>query len=748
MTDNGIDQDIIVSEFSEVAASDFVTEAIREFGSEVNEFNFPSPIDGTKQVHRCILSAVKKDGTDIKSASIIGDIQKIHPHGDATIYNTMCNLSAPFRYALPVVKIVGKGPTYGNTPADMRYTDFAITPVFRALYHDIHDNCIPMTYSKSKIPIPRYYIPVIPLALLNGFRTVGVGFNGNDVPRGFTNICDLAIAYIKHMDTKPTEPFPITNHARKLLPEFNIPCTVLNIEELEHEYSKGNFNAPILVEGSVVLHKNTIVLETLMPTADFHRQGYMKLHDMIAGANKKLRVESVSNACDTINSRDSRSTTKARVEVELKGNNNPFVVWGDIIKHIPFKSVCTPAPRYNDPVTGVDRIMSPLEILSYWYDARARAVRTDIESRLAALYAELSMLTALLIVVDHTDDVVQLLRTSESDIAAINDLRVKYGMTNSQARCLVKLPLITITNSSREELVQKRDACQATIEATEQELLRIHGLMIDSIQKLKKRYADNIPSLTRYGRYIGYVKLYGKYIIQIESTNEISPILDRFKRREADVVVYTAPPKAVIRMVDGKPEKYTKSVITEGDIITSPYSPSATYTVSIRPNGNVVVNHGMRPPLDDGTRTFYLPNKVIRVNTNRTLSRIKLRDAYTLRKHVDAVGLISDALWFLPDEPLIYVATMSSDKIGNLFIQRITSDSTRFIMPMGKLLMYSYSLTGEDWYITLNDECREKVGIKTVYCIPNAGSFFANDAPYADVNLLGRLNKSNIVAVV
>lgn len=690
---------------SENRASDIIHDSLTEYLAEVIATQFPSAVDGLKKVHMRFLWAGRKGdfSSETKSAIVVGTVLKTHNYGDASAYGAVIRLAQNWNVNPPLVKVSGNYGAYsGANPASMRYTAMELTPFARdVFYGGIDLNVLPMLLTTDGDYEPLHFVPALPTALLYDSFTVGFGYQSRTMALNLGNVCDLVTAYGLHHSKAPHKPFDFAKHAEKFLPDFPNPGLLTNAEALTHAYRKGDYATKVRLEGLVTLSHDRIFLQSL-PKAE----NYAKAAALIENA-----IHTKTGSFDAwINAiyHPSRVKDMGSLTVELKRGVNVFDVWDELKKLLKFSGTMTPIQNYT---TSDGRIiqLSVLSLLYVWFEKRVTVVMSSKRRQLERLQRNVRILEAQLIIYDHVDEVVVLIRAQRSRAEAVSKLRDRFDLSEFQATELTKFEIGDLAKTSEQELGRRRDRLLAEIAAHTESFSKIGEEIAQEAQRLKQTYPS--PRRTRIPAYIGCVSVAGG-VIQIEHTNELVEIATRFPKGPLQVMMYDGPHMLHI-LPDGKLSREIASKHTRGEIYGLPFSGEAGYTVTIK-DGTACCVTGVVP----GSRSdgYYYTARAANALTRR--GEIRTIDVVTdlSQRKTLGRGATTDLIYLYPrTETRHYLLVLNSSELNTIHLQRIEPGDKKITVSPKGTLRFSYSPTGRDWYVSLPEMYLNRVSARLFY---------------------------------
>lgn len=444
----------------------------------------PEVKDGLKPVHRRILFAMNDLGNDFnkpykKSARIVGDvIGKYHPHGDAAVYDATVRMAQDFSLRYPLVDGQGNfGSIDGDPPAAMRYTEIRMTKLSSFLLDDIDFETVDFipNYDGS-LQEPSVLPAKFPNLLVNGSSGIAVGMSSNIPPHNLTESIDATLYFIDHSDCSIDELKSIIKG-----PDFPTGGIIYGYTGINNYFNTGR--GLVKVRARYHFEKSKIII-TEIP----YQVNKSKILERIAELVKEKKLEGISDL------RDESDREGMRVVIELKRDANETVVINNLFKHTQLEE--TFGVIFLAIVNNQPKILNIKDMLSLFVDFRKEIVikRTIFELKKAE--ARLHILEAFRVVAQNIDEVIELIKTSESPAAAKERLMQKYGFSDIQAKAVLDLKLEKITNLEREHIIKEYEEILDKVKKL-RELLASEKLIKEVIKEELKLIRDKFGDARR-----------------------------------------------------------------------------------------------------------------------------------------------------------------------------------------------------------------------------------------------------------
>ena len=447
----------------------------------------PDARDGLKPVQRRILymmqqMGLRPDKGHVKSARVTGEVMgKLHPHGDAAIYDAMVRLAQPFALRLPLVDGHGNFGSLDDGPAAARYTEARMAPAAQALTADLEEDVVDFVPNyDNQFMQPSVLPAAFPNLLVNGTTGIAVGMATNMAPHNLREV----IAGTRHLITHPEATL---KDIMKFIPGPDLPTggTIVGLGGIRDAYEtgRGTFKTRAKVSIEQVSPRKQGIVVTELPYMVGPEKVIEKIKD---GVNSK-KLTGISDVVDLTD-----RTNGLRLVIEIKNGFNPEAVLAALYKHTPLED----SFGINNValVDGQPQTLGLLDLMRVYIDHRLNVVRRRTEFRLGKRTDRLHLVEGLLVAILDIDEVIQIIRESDETAQAREKLKVVFDLTDTQANHILELRLRQLTKYSRLELEAERDTLQQEIA----ELQRILGsdaalreLVSDELAEVAERYGTD-----------------------------------------------------------------------------------------------------------------------------------------------------------------------------------------------------------------------------------------------------------------
>lgn len=445
----------------------------------------PDVRDGLKPVHRRILYAMSELGMSPdkpfkKSARIVGEvIGKYHPHGDTAVYETMVRMAQDFSMRYMLVNGHGNfGSVDGDGAAAMRYTEARLSKIAMEMLRDINKETIDFqpNYDGEEhepVVLPARY----PNLLVNGVSGIAVGMATNIPPHNLGEVIDGVQALIKNPDLTPMDLMEYIQG-----PDFPTYGYILGRSGIRQAYQTGRGSITMRAKAEIEEHGNKAkIIVHEIP----YQVNKARLVEKIAELVREKRIDGITDL------RDESDRNGMRIVVELRRDVNPSVVLNNLYRHTAMQS--TFGVNMLAIVNNEPKILNLRDVLYHYLEHQKVVVRRRTEFELKKAQARAHILEGLRIALDHLDEVISLIRGSQTADAAREQLTERYSLSQEQTQAILDMRLQRLTGLEREkiegeynELLERISEFRAIL-ADESLLVQI---ISDELNEIKERFAD------------------------------------------------------------------------------------------------------------------------------------------------------------------------------------------------------------------------------------------------------------------
>lgn len=451
----------------------------------------PDVRDGLKPVQRRIMYAMLQEGLmsnhkHAKSASVVGEVmKKYHPHGDSAIYDAMVRLGQWWNLRYPLVDPQGNfGSMDGDMAAAMRYTEARMTKVAEELLADLEKETVDLKPNYDETTEEPTVLPsALPNLLINGASGIAVGMATNIPPHNLTEISNGLLALIDHRDISLDE---MMQHVKG--PDFPTGGRI-SAQGIREAFATGHSGLKVRGKARIEENKNgrTQIIISEIP----YQLNKTNLLQTISQMYKAGKIPDISALRD-----ESDRKEPVRIVVELKRGAIGTLVLNQLYKYTQLQQTYTVINL--SIVNGEPRVLPLIDTMKYFLDHRRDVVtrRTQYELRKAEERAH--VLEGLLRALDHIDEVINLIRASNTGAEARDSLMARFGLSEIQSQAILDMRLQRLVGLEREKLQGEYDELQKTI-AFLKSILGDEGLLWKEIKKeikdIRDRYGDERRSV-------------------------------------------------------------------------------------------------------------------------------------------------------------------------------------------------------------------------------------------------------------
>ena len=447
----------------------------------------PDVRDGLKPVHRRILysmyeSGYTNDKPTRKSARIVGDVMgKYHPHGDAAIYDAMVRLAQPFSIRYTLVQGQGNfGTVDGDPAAASRYTEAKLSKIAGDLLADIDKDTVDFypNFDETEMQ-PRVLPSRFPNLLVNGSDGIAVGMATNIPPHNLREVTAGVKALIDNPDITSEE---LMEYIKG--PDFPTAGTIMGLSGIRQTYTTGR--GRIVVRAKHEIEQMTADRARIVVTELPYQVNKARLVEKIAELHKDKRFEGLSAL------RDESNKDGMRLVMELKKDVNPNVVLNFLYKHTQLQE--TFGAIMLALVDNEPRILTLKEMLYYYLEHQKEIIVRRTRFDLKKAQARAHILEGLIKALDIIDEVISLIRSSQTTDIAKSALMEQLGFSEEQAKSILDMRLQRLTGLERQRLTDELEEKRKLI-AYYNEILGSEKLVLeiikDEIGQIAEKYGDD-----------------------------------------------------------------------------------------------------------------------------------------------------------------------------------------------------------------------------------------------------------------
>ena len=452
----------------------------------------PDVRDGLKPVQRRILYSMNEMNLEPnkpykKSARITGDTMgKYHPHGDSSIYGALVNMAQEWSTRYPLVDGHGNfGSVDGDGAAAMRYTEARLSKISMEMLADIGKDTVDFVPNfdeteKEPVVLPARY----PNLLVNGTSGIAVGMATNIPPHNLREVIGAVVKIIDNQveedrDTTIEEVMDIVKG-----PDFPTGAEILGKSGIEEAYRTGRGKIRVRAVSTIETMANgkSRIVVTEIPFL----VNKARLIEKIAELVKEKRVDGITDL------RDESDRSGMRIVIELRRDVNANVVLNQLLKHTQLQDtfgVIMLALVNNEP-----KVLNLLQMLNYYLDHQKDVVTRRTKYDLNKAEERAHILEGLLIALDNIDEVIRIIRGSQTVAIAKQQLMERFGLSDAQSQAIVDMRLRALTGLERDKLENEYKELEikiAELKAILADEKKLLGVIKEEIQITADKYGDD-----------------------------------------------------------------------------------------------------------------------------------------------------------------------------------------------------------------------------------------------------------------
>ena len=471
-----------ISEFGREMKQSFIEYSM----SVITARALPDVRDGLKPVHRRILYAMNESGIfpnrpHKKSAWTVGEvIGKYHPHGDVAVYDTMVRLAQWFSMRTPLIDGHGNfGNIDGDSAAAMRYTESRLAKPAMELLRDLQKDTVDWgpNYDES-LAEPKVLPARFPNLLVNGSSGIAVGMATNIPPHNLSEVIEATCMLIDNPDATCEELMTVLPG-----PDFPTGALIMGTSGIRQAYETGR--GSITVRAKAHVESTKTGRSRLVFTEIPYQVNKGTLQEKIAQLVNEKRIEGISDM------RDESTQKGIRLVIELKKGVIPQVVLNNLYKYTSLQN--TFGVNNLALVNGVPKCLSLREILSHYIDHQVDVVTRRTRFDLKKAQARAHILEGYLMALDHIDEVISIIRSSQTDAEASSRLIERFGFSPEQTTAILEMKLRRLTGLERDKIEDELAGLRRAIAYYEDLLANEHkilGVIKEEMREISKKFGD------------------------------------------------------------------------------------------------------------------------------------------------------------------------------------------------------------------------------------------------------------------
>ncbi|MFC3563473.1 DNA gyrase subunit A [Pedobacter jamesrossensis] len=445
----------------------------------------PDVRDGLKPVHRRVLYGMLDLGVTSnkphkKSARIVGEVLgKYHPHGDASVYFTMVRMAQDWSLRYPMVDGQGNfGHIDGDSPAAMRYTEARFSKIAEEMLADINKDTVDFQLNfDDTLQEPTVLPAKIPNLLVNGSSGIAVGMATNMAPHNLTECIDGIVNYIDNRDITIEELMKFVK-----APDFPTGGIIYGYTGVKEAFETGRGRIVMRAKAEIESIKDReVIIVTEIP----YQVNKAMMIERTAELVGEKKLEGISNI------KDESNKDGIRIVYEIKRDANASIVLNNLYKYTALQTSFS--VNNIALVKGRPQMLNLKDLIVHFVDHRHDVVVRRTKYELAEAEKRAHILEGYLIALDHLDEVIKLIRASETPEEARVGLMEKFGLSDLQARAILDMTLRRLTGLERDKIKEEYAELMKTIEYLKS-ILDDEGLRMqiikDELAEIKQKFGD------------------------------------------------------------------------------------------------------------------------------------------------------------------------------------------------------------------------------------------------------------------
>ncbi|MGV3042512.1 DNA gyrase subunit A [Staphylococcus rostri] len=448
----------------------------------------PDVRDGLKPVHRRILYGLNEQGMTPdkpykKSARIVGDVMgKYHPHGDSSIYEAMVRMAQEFSYRYPLVDGQGNfGSMDGDGAAAMRYTEARMTKLALELLRDINKDTIDFIDNYDGNEREPSVLPSrFPNLLVNGASGIAVGMATNIPPHNMREVIDGVLSLSRNPDISTAELMEDIQG-----PDFPTAGLILGKSGIRRAYETGR--GSIIMRAKADIESRGGGRERIIVTEIPYQVNKARMIEKIADLVRDKKIEGITDLRDETSLR-----TGVRIVIDVRKDANASVILNNLYKQTPLQTSF--GVNMIALVNGRPQLITLKEALYHYLEHQKEVVRRRTAYNLRKAKDRAHILEGLRIALDHIDEIITIIRESETDKVAMDSLQARFALSDRQAQAILDMRLRRLTGLERDKIENEYNELIAYIAELEEILAdeeKLLELVREELTDIKERYGDD-----------------------------------------------------------------------------------------------------------------------------------------------------------------------------------------------------------------------------------------------------------------
>jgi DNA gyrase subunit A len=446
----------------------------------------PDVRDGLKPVHRRVLFGMLDLGLSNnkpykKSARIVGEVMgKYHPHGDSSVYDTMVRMAQEWSLRYPLVEGQGNyGSIDGDNPAAMRYTEARLEKIAEEMLADINKDTIDFQLNfDDSLQEPTVLPAKFPNLLVNGASGIAVGMATNMAPHNLSEVIDATMAL---MDNRQIEVTELMKYIKG--PDFPTGGIIYGYEGAKDAFETGRGRIVLRARAEIETYNND--RERIIVTEIPYQVNKSVMIERTADLVNDKKLEGITAI------RDESNREGIRIVYEIRRDSNAAIVLNNLYK---YTSLQTSFSVNNIAlVHGRPMMLNLRDLIHHFVEHRLEVIVRRTRFELAEAEKRAHILEGLLIALDHLDEVIKLIRASDTPESARDGLMTQFGLSEIQARAILDMTLRRLTGLERDKIKAEYAELMKQIEYLKS-ILADEGLRMqiikDELLEIKEKYGD------------------------------------------------------------------------------------------------------------------------------------------------------------------------------------------------------------------------------------------------------------------
>ena len=451
--------------------------------SVITDRAIPSAEDGLKPVVRRILwdmwdKGYKNDKKFVKCAQPVGDTMgRFHPHGDSSIYGALVGISQPWNMRYPLITFHGNnGSRDGDEPAAYRYTECKLSKIGEEILRDIKKNTVDWNSAYTEEEEEPVYLPgVIPNLLVNGTTGIAVAMACSFAPHNLNEIMDACIKVLNEPDVKVKDLLNIVNG-----PDFPTGGLLINKDELATAYTTGKGRARVRAEYKIETKNGK---DSIIYTSIPYKVSKESLIEDIDKLCEEKKIEGI------VSIRDESGNGEVRFVVELAKGVSSAPIIAKLFKFTRLEDTYS----FNQValVNKEPRLLNLKQLIEVYLEHQKDVLKRATQFDLEKVKARIHILEGLILALENIDNVIALIKQSNSPSEAVSKLMTTYHLTEIQGKAIVDMKLSRLTKlekieleTEKQEKVKEAERLESILKNPIPELERIFN-------EIKTKYGDS-----------------------------------------------------------------------------------------------------------------------------------------------------------------------------------------------------------------------------------------------------------------